>query len=192
MLIILAILNFIRHFICLNVRLQLDVRRTASQQNKITKTSMQNKNKAFHNYRTFFWFCKFFQLKIQYQLSWTVAPAGVRSINWFITLNSIHKNHNNPQNKGIHSLKIKRQMLIKTSNEIVTWECVETFLLQHHNDHVWTQSKGINTLSVSVNASVVACIGIHSDTWERVWNQFSSVTIYQHWLLTLTLGVFTA
>ena len=40
--------------------------------------------------------------------------------------------------------------------------------------------KGLPTPSVSVNASVAACIGIHCDAWESITlpPQFPSVTMY--------------
>ena len=44
--------------------------------------------------------------KVEWQISDTVTITSfyARPINWRVTLNSTHKNHNNPSDKGGHSL----------------------------------------------------------------------------------------
>ena len=49
-------------------------------------------------------------------------PAS-RPINWPITLNSIHKNHNNLSDKGTYLLMIKKQIPTKASNAKTMWFC---------------------------------------------------------------------
>ena len=53
---------------------------------------------------------------IYYELLWVVTPTDARPVNRSVTLNSIHKNHNNPSDKVVHSLLIKIQVSTKASN----------------------------------------------------------------------------
>ena len=61
---------------------------------------------------------------------WVVNPTDAGSINWLVTLNSIHKNKNNPSEKEALSLMIKRQIPTNASNILAMYICEETVMLK--------------------------------------------------------------
>ena len=89
-----------------------------------------------------------------------------------------------------------RVMCLSEKNLLVWGKIIPIKLLwsqhpHHVNDHLGFVSETLlypnHTEHQRQCQQCQHCIGIHCDTWEWVWHQFSSVTIHKHWPLPLPL-----